>query len=58
MAAVVNGGRVLKPYLIKNDSVHSRVVRKLDLHDENVKLIMRSLVDVVDDEEGTGRLAY
>jgi len=57
MAAVVNGGRVLTPYLIKNDSVHARVVRKLDLHDENVKLIMRSLVDVVDDNEGTGRLA-
>ena len=58
MAAVVNGGRVLKPYLIKNDSARTRVIRKLDLHDENVKLIMRSLVDVVDDNEGTGRLAH
>lgn len=57
MAAVVNGGRLIIPHLVKDRINRDQSVQIIDLKEENVSLIRRSLKDVVYDDEGTGRLA-
>ncbi len=57
MAALVNGGKLLRTYLVKDSNDSEPVIRELNLKDENVELIKRALVGVVEDAKGTGKLA-
>lgn len=57
MAAVINGGRVLRPHIVKKDNGSENVIRRLDLKEGNVEFVRRSLVGVVEESYGTGKLA-
>jgi len=57
MAAVVNGGKLYRPHLLK-DSVSDNVVeRKVYIKPENIGLIKKALIGVVSDRNGTGCMA-
>ena len=57
MAAVVNGGKLYRPHLLK-DSVSDNVVeRKVYIKPENIGLIKKALIGVVSDRNGTGWMA-
>lgn len=45
-AAVANGGRVLRPHVVRGGD-RSNVVRELDVRDSNLALVRRALYDVV-----------
>jgi penicillin-binding protein 2 len=64
MATVANGGVTLKPMLVKKiidpdgkliKEFHADVQHKLDVHPENLELIRKALLGVVNEARGTGR---
>jgi penicillin-binding protein 2 len=67
MAAVVNGGRLLRPRVVRSvvsaqgvtleERVEPEVVRTLKLNPAAVKLVMQAMTGVVNDAHGTGRKA-
>jgi penicillin-binding protein 2 len=58
IAAVVNGGRLLEPYLLMKAHDDTRVVGTIKTHKRNIAAVKRALIGVVSDNNGTGRRAY
>jgi penicillin-binding protein 2 len=56
LAAAINGGKVLRPHVLKEDGADN-IIRRLDLRAGNVEFIKRALVGVVEERDGTGNLA-
>ncbi|MFQ5716155.1 MAG: penicillin-binding protein 2, partial [Nitrospinales bacterium] len=63
MAAVANGGRLLRPYLVKRiedpdgnvvEEYFPELVRQVNIRPENMELIRQALRGVVNDRGGTG----
>ncbi len=57
MAAVVNGGRLFKPHLLKYTDTDIRPESVVKIKPENIRLVKKALMGVVADRDGTGRLA-
>lgn len=67
LAAVVNGGKLLRPRLVKriasedgsfvDEDFQAEVQRQLDLDPQIMKSVVQSLQGVVNDDRGTGRRA-
>ncbi|MBI4697575.1 MAG: penicillin-binding protein 2 [Nitrospirae bacterium] len=56
MAAVVNGGKLYRPHILKDPTVENIIDRKLNIKPENMEFLRKALVDVV--TSGTGRAAH
>ncbi len=57
MAAVVNGGRLYTPHLLKDTILDNEVVGTINIKPEYLALIKRALIDVVSDRSGTGTMS-
>lgn len=57
MAAVVNGGKLVRPHILKGESSENRPDSTIVIKPENIRLIKKALMGVVSDPNGTGRLA-
>ncbi len=57
MAAVVNGGRLFKPHLLKHTGTGIKPESIVKIKPGNIKLVKKALLGVVADRNGTGRLA-
>ncbi len=57
MAAVVNGGKLYKLYLLKDSGSLPQVEGVVDIKPENTSLIKKALIGVVTDRKGTGWMA-
>ncbi|MBI5057895.1 MAG: penicillin-binding protein 2 [Nitrospirae bacterium] len=57
MAAVVNGGKLFKPHLVKNEDLEAEPESVADINPGNVELVKSGLVGVVYEGGGTGRAA-
>ncbi|NOZ69489.1 MAG: penicillin-binding protein 2 [Deferribacteres bacterium] len=57
IAAVVNGGRLFKPHLLKYADTDIRPESIVKIKPENIRLVKKALMGVVADRDGTGRLA-
>lgn len=57
MAAVVNGGKLYRPHLLKDLIPDSVIEEEVDIKSENIDLIKKSLIGVVADRDGTGWMA-
>ncbi len=67
VAALVNGGKLYRPYLVKkivsvdgafsDDDFLPEVISELNLEEKAVTAIRRAMVGVVEDEKGTGKRA-
>jgi penicillin-binding protein 2 len=57
ISAVVNGGKLFKPYLLIDSEPQINMERTVTINPENTKLIKEALLGVVFDKDGTGRLA-
>jgi penicillin-binding protein 2 len=57
LAAAINGGKVLRPHILKKEDGADNIIRRMDLKAGNVEFIRRSLVGVVEESDGTGNLA-
>ncbi len=58
MAAVVNGGKLYKPRILKDSNSLPLVEESVDVKPENLDLIKKALIGVVKDEGGTGWMAH
>ena len=58
MAAVVNGGRLYEPYLLADQEQTDRVRRTINIRPEHLEIIRQALMGVVNEEKGTGNIAY
>ncbi len=58
MAAVVNGGKLFRPHILKEESSDNRADSTIVIKPENISLIKKALMGVVSDPNGTGRLAH
>jgi len=57
LAAVVNGGKLLRPRILKTEGSLPEVERVVNVRPENINLIKKALIGVVKDREGTGWMA-
>ncbi len=57
ISAVVNGGKLYKPYLLIDSEPQINMERTVTIKPENIKLIKKALRGVVFDKNGTGWLA-
>ena len=57
MAAVVNGGFLYKPYLLMDEEPGKKAEGTIEIRPENMKIIKRALLAVVEEKDGTGKLA-
>jgi len=57
MAVVVNGGKLYRPHLLIDTGFKNRVEGELAIKPENINLIKKALIDVVEDKYGTGWMA-
>jgi penicillin-binding protein 2 len=58
MAAVVNGGTLYEPYLMVDQEQTDRVRRTINIRPEHLEIIRQALMGVVNEEKGTGNIAY
>ena len=58
MAAVVNGGKLFRPHILKGENSKNRADSTIVIKPENISLIKKALMGVVSDPNGTGRFAY
>ncbi len=58
MAAVVNGGKLFRPHILKVEGSENRAESTIVIKPENIRLIKKALMSVVSDPNGTGRFAY
>lgn len=58
MAAVVNGGRLYKPHLLKDEDTNGMIDEEIHIKPENLAFIKEALIGVVSEGGGTGRLAH
>jgi penicillin-binding protein 2 len=56
-AAVVNGGKLYKPYLLNDSDMKRKAEGSVKIRPENIELIKKALLGVVKDKDGTGKLA-
>jgi penicillin-binding protein 2 len=57
MAAVVNGGKLLKLHILKDSDSSPHVERLVNVKPENINLIKKALIGVVKERNGTGWMA-
>ncbi len=57
MAAVVNGGKLLRPRILKNRDLNGIVEREIDAKPEQIEILKKALAGVVTDKNGTGWMA-
>ncbi|MEN8263232.1 MAG: penicillin-binding protein 2 [Nitrospirota bacterium] len=57
MAAVVNGGMLYKPYLLKDGDVNREAEGIVEIRPETTEIIRKALIAVVEEKDGTGKLA-
>ncbi|GBE04978.1 MAG TPA: penicillin-binding protein 2 [Nitrospirae bacterium] len=57
MSAVVNGGRLNKPHLLKGQDDRGKAGSTVNISPENTRVIKKALMGVVADKTGTGRRA-
>jgi penicillin-binding protein 2 len=57
ISAVVNGGKLYKPYLLIDSEPQINMEKTVTIKPENIKLIKKALLGVVIDKDGTGWLA-
>ncbi|MEF9437471.1 MAG: penicillin-binding protein 2 [Candidatus Mariimomonas ferrooxydans] len=58
MTAVVNGGKLFRPHILKGEGFENRAESTIVIKPENIRLIKKALMGVVSDPNGTGRFAY
>lgn len=58
MAAVVNGGRLYRPRILKDSNSLPLLEESVDVKPENLNLIKKALIGVVKDKHGTGWMAH
>lgn len=56
IAAVVNGGKLYVPYLLKGTDAESKVKDTVKINPEVIQFIKRALLGVVEEKDGTGKL--
>ncbi len=56
-AAVVNGGRLYKPFLVAEPGMEIEPESVLDIDPRNIELVREALMDVVHGKRGTARIA-
>jgi penicillin-binding protein 2 len=57
MAAIVNGGKLLTPRMLKDDVSEDNIESVAEISPKTIKMIRKALIGVVKDDKGTGRLA-
>jgi penicillin-binding protein 2 len=58
MAAVVNGGKLYEPYLLAGSDQKGSMRSTIDIRPEHIEIIREALMGVVNDEKGTGKIAF
>jgi penicillin-binding protein 2 len=57
MATVVNGGKLYEPHLLMEQGSKTRAKGVVKIRQNNIELIKKALLAVVEDKKGTGKLA-
>jgi penicillin-binding protein 2 len=55
MAAVVNGGKLYEPYLLFGSETKAKGI--ININPEYINLVKKALIGVVEDKDGTGKMA-
>ena len=58
VAIIAKNGEAVEPHLVQGkEEILNRPVRKIAIHEENLKVIKRGMLQVVQSDYGTGQLA-